>query len=74
MACGGCGKNRRPKNRYTSTPEKYDIAGGVAISSLSNRQIKARLEVFKRKFCLHCKVRYNCDYPIYLECKGANPR
>jgi len=74
MACGGCGKNRRPKNRNASKPENYDITGGVAISSLNNRQIKARLEVFKRKFCLRCKIRYNCDYPIYLDCKAVNPR
>lgn len=74
MACGGCGRNRRPRNRSANKPENYDLTGGVAISSLNNRQIKARLEVFKRKFCTSCKIRYSCDYPTYLDCKGTKPR
>ncbi len=74
MACGGCGRNRRPRNRNANNPENYDLTGGVAVSSLNDRQLKARLEVFKRKFCKNCEIRYNCDYPTYLECKGTKPR
>lgn len=74
MPCGGCGRNRRPRNRNANKPENYDLTGGVDIRSLNDRQIKARLEVFKRKFCKGCKIRYTCDYPTYLDCKGLSPR
>lgn len=74
MACGSCGKNRRPKNRTVNNPEDYDITGGVAVDSLNDKQIKARLEVFKRKFCTRCKIRYICDYPTYIGCKGTKPQ
>jgi len=74
MACGSCGKNRRYRNTQNTKLEDYDLTGGVAISSLNNRQIEARLEVFKRKFCNKCKIRYNCNYANYLNCKGFNPK
>ncbi len=74
MACGGCGRNRQPRNRNAMNPDNYDLTGGVSITSLNDRQIKARLEVFKRKFCISCKIRYSCDYSMYLECKGLKPR
>jgi len=35
---------------------------------LKPHQIKARLEVFKRKFCSNCNDRYICDYNMYLQC------
>ena len=38
---------------------------------LKPQQIKARLEVFKRKNCKdNCDKRYTCDYNMYLNCKG----
>lgn len=75
MACGSCsGKRRTPPNINTANPEDYDLAGGMDIRSLTDRQIQARLEVFKRKFCKTCKIRYSCNYSNYLECKGKNPR
>jgi len=69
MACGACGK--RNTDRSNSDPTKYDLAGGVDIRSLNNRQITARLEVFKRKFCSDCQARYTCDYSNYLNCLGV---
>ena len=73
MACGGCGK-RNTTNRGTANPAEYDLAGGVDIKSLNNRQITARLEVFKRKFCSDCKDRYVCDYSNYLNCLGIHKK
>ena len=67
MACGACGRKNRSN---PANPSEYDLAGGVDIKSLNDRQIRARLEVFKRKFCADCKARYACDYSIYLNCLG----
>lgn len=74
MSCGSCGKNNLYRNTQNAKLEDYDLTGGVAISSLNNRQIEARLEVFKRKFCNKCKIRYDCNYVNYLNCKGLNPK
>ena len=75
MVCGACSKKRRiPPNTRALVPEDYDLTGGVDVRSLNNRQIQARLEVFKRKFCKTCTFRYDCTYTTYLECKGTNPR
>lgn len=73
MACGGCKKRSRP-NVKTDDPTQYDLTGGVDVRSLNDRQIKARLEVFKRRFCNGCSIRYECDYSTYLGCKGLNKR
>jgi len=74
MACGSCSKRReanRSSSRQTSL-ENYDLSGGVDIKSLNDRQIKARLEIFKRKFCKDCRKFYTCEYSNYLGCKGIN--
>ena len=73
MACGSCGK-RRSSNVNVKSPEKYDIAGGLDVRTLNNRQLKARLEVFKRKFCADCAIRYECTYSTYLDCRGLKKR
>lgn len=74
MACGGCGKRRNSPNINTTSSKDYDLAGGMDIRSLNDRQIRARLEVFKRKFCNTCSIRYTCDYIRYLDCKGLNKK
>jgi len=74
MACGGCSRKRRAPNVKATSPDKYNFTGGVDIKSLNDRQIRARLEVFKRKFCNGCSIRYECDYSIYLDCKGLRKR
>ncbi len=74
MACGGCGKRRTSPNVNTTSPEKYNLTGGMDIKSLNNKQIIARLEVFKRKFCKGCSIRYECDYASYLACKGLHKK
>lgn len=74
MACGGC--QRRRENRSVSQQEQYanrqakeeqDLMGGYA--NLTDRQIKARLEVYKRRYCQTCTKRYECNYSVYTECR-----
>jgi hypothetical protein len=65
MGCGSCGSH---KNRSVSSKD-YNFTGGVDIKSLNDRQINARLEAFKRRFCNNCKKRYECDYQMYVKCK-----
>jgi len=74
MACGGCGRRRVPPNTNVTSSKDYDLAGGMDIRSLNDRQIRARLEVFKRKFCNGCNIRYECDYTSYLNCKGLHKK
>ncbi len=74
MGCGACGRRGRSSNSRATKPEEYNLTGGVDVRSLNHRQINARLEVFKRKFCNDCKIRYDCNYTIYMDCKGLNKR
>ena len=66
MACNSCRKKRENVNN-TKSAKGYDIMGGYG--NLSERQIRARLENFKKSFCTTCESRYVCDYKMYLECK-----
>ena len=75
MACGSCSKRRQvPPNSRAVNAEDYNLTGGVSINSLNARQIQARLEVFKRKFCKTCVSRYDCTYVTYVDCKGNKPK
>lgn len=65
MACGGCSKRRVVVDNEKK--ENYDIMGGYG--SLPDRQIKARLEVYKRRYCKQCEKRYACDFVMYLDCR-----
>jgi hypothetical protein len=68
MACGGCASRR--KNRVArQNKEDYDLMDGYA--NLTDRQIKARLEVYKRRYCKACDRRYECDYVSYVECRKS---
>ena len=71
MACGSCSR-RRDSNRSVASDVSYNLTGGVNINSLNDQQIRARLEVYKRKFCSGCSRRYDCDYTSYLVCKQNN--
>ena len=64
MPCGSCGKKRRS---IPKAQAEKDLMGGYKY--LSDRQIKARLEAFKKRFCPNCNSRYDCDYTMYLKCK-----
>ena len=61
MACGGC--RSRAQNRNT---KPYSVTGGYKY--LSDRQIKARLERYKRIYCKECEKRYECDFASYKSC------
>lgn len=63
MACGSCRKRREKK--YTKGI--YQVMGEYKY--LPDNQIKARLEVFKKKYCSDCPTRYDCDFNIHTNCK-----
>lgn len=64
MSCGGCSKRRAMRENDKS---KYDVMGGYG--SLPDIQIKARLEVYKKRYCKNCNSRYKCDFVMYTECR-----
>jgi hypothetical protein len=64
MVCKACASKRR-----TLSEEDFDIMGGYKY--LPDKQIKARLAIFKKRFCKDCDQRYTCDYSNYLKCKKS---
>ena len=67
MACGACSKRRAAKTDARRQKEEQDLMGGYA--NLTDKQIKARLEVYKRRYCTTCAERYSCNYENYVKCK-----
>ena len=67
MPCGGCTKRRVAKEQ---SKEGYDVMGGY--KDLPDRQIKARLEVYKKRYCRQCEKRYKCDFVMYSNCNKNN--
>ena len=65
MACGGC-KKRRAARATMTKDNKYDVMGGFKY--LPERQLRARLEVFKKTYCGDCDTRYKCNYDMNLKC------
>jgi hypothetical protein len=65
MACGGCVKRKQAAGRAIKSAE--DLKGGYKY--LTDRQLRARLEVYKRNNCKECPERYKCDYPMFVDCK-----
>jgi len=66
MSCSGCGRKRQAARR-AAQKSGDEVMGGYKY--LNDRQIKARLEVYKKKYCKGCNKRYECDYQSYVECK-----
>lgn len=66
MACGGCSKRRAARTATPRGGNVYDVLGGY--KNLPNRQLKARLEHFKKLYCKDCDLRYQCDYAMYKNC------
>lgn len=62
MGCG-CGQ----KNNKLRFNKGDNILGSYKY--LNDRQIKARLEVYKKINCKNCNERYKCDYVMYLKCR-----
>jgi hypothetical protein len=67
MACGGCSKKRTVRELAKNIKKAEEVMGGYG--HLTDRQIKARLEVYKKKYCTNCDDRYKCDYKNYVSCK-----
>jgi hypothetical protein len=67
MACGGCGRKRAVRNAPAGSPES--LMGGYKY--LTARQLRARLEVYKKNNCAGCEKRYQCDYGMFTACKNA---
>jgi len=67
MACSGCNKRKNVKRQLR---EDSDLMGGYA--NLTDRQIKARLEKYKRSYCKDCEKIHECDYACYVECKKSS--
>jgi hypothetical protein len=65
MACGGCGRKRKVKYGPLDSPET--LKGGYKY--LTDKQLKARLEVYKRNNCKDCGKRYECDWGMFTKCK-----
>ena len=70
MACGGCGKRRAAATAAAGKITEKDLMGGYKY--LTDRQIKARLEIYKKRYCPNCDNRYKCDYLMYVKCKKNN--
>jgi hypothetical protein len=60
MGCSGCGKRNAARNS-SNIMEQYKY--------LNDRQIKARLEIFKRQHCKDCEKKSSCDYGTYVACQ-----
>jgi len=66
MGCG-CNKRRKPK---PASVTKDGVMGGYKY--LTDRQIRARLEVYKKNYCKKCEKRYKCDFVMYTACKKSD--
>jgi hypothetical protein len=67
MACGGCSRKRAVNNAPPGSPES--LMGGYKYQTA--RQLRARLEVYKKNNCKSCEDRYKCDYGMFVSCKNA---
>ena len=54
MACGGCAKRRAARVASNATPPEL-LKGGYKY--LNNKQLRARLEIYKKKNCTDCDQR-----------------
>jgi hypothetical protein len=60
--CGG-----RKRQKIMPSKQRYDVMGGYKY--LQAHQIRARLEVYKRKYCTNCEKRFECDFAMYEQCQ-----
>ncbi len=71
MGCN-CGKSRRLPASKPVSKNVNNVMGNYKY--LKPHQVKARLEIFKKKNCTNCKKRYVCDINMYKNCKGQSPK
>jgi len=62
MACSGC-KKRTAARRSGNIMDQHRY--------LNNRQLMARLEVYKNKYCKNCEKKEKCTYETYVSCKKS---
>jgi hypothetical protein len=60
MGCKGCGKRRAAKSSK-NIMEQYKY--------MNDRQLKARLEVYKKRHCADCDKKDKCNYEMYVACQ-----
>lgn len=63
MACGACNKNN---NKQATGDERFNLMHEYQY--LTQQQLQARLETFKRRYCSDCSTRYDCTYSVYAAC------
>ena len=61
--CSSCGKNRATK----AARSKVDIMSQYKY--LNDQQLKARLAVYKKRYCQGCDKKEQCGYEMYVKCK-----
>lgn len=60
MGCN-CGGSKR-----IHAQDPLDVLGGYKY--LKRHQIDARLEIYKKRYCKDCELRYKCNYSRYMNC------
>ena len=73
MGCGGCSKRREARDSARSALRSPQAGEDVVMGGykyLPDRQIRARLEVYKKRYCPSCETRYECTYAVYVVCKN----
>lgn len=68
MACGGCSKRNNTRS-VAGMKDKDEVLGPYKY--MTDRQIKVRLELYKKRYCQNCENRYKCDITMYVECKKS---
>lgn len=74
MACGGCSKKRDSRNdiKRQGLSEERILLNKVFgnYKYLTDRQIKARLDIYKKRNCKACDRQGECDIGSFFKCKG----
>jgi hypothetical protein len=66
----GCNCGRRTKAPAKVSQSVSKAAGVMGnYKYLTQKQIAARLEIYKRRYCKDCANRYKCDFVMYQTCK-----
>lgn len=66
MTCGGCGRTVR-KHIDKENIELYKVFGNYKY--LNDRQLKARLDVYKKRNCSGCEKAEVCEIGMFISCK-----
>lgn len=67
MGCSRCEKKQKRKDER-GNPELYRAFGNYKY--LTNRQVRTRLEYYKKKHCKGCSKKDECNISMFFKCKG----